>query len=209
VDYVNGGPAFRLLCGAALGPALQAAAEQRREQQQQRSGQPPPQRQGEKQQAQQLAGVELLAVYPEHDDAAAALLCRVGSRGGCAVLCGTHPELHPSWLSGRAPTSADASRSSSEDSSSSEGSGSDDGAVRRLGVQAAAGAAQAGTRSFVDTAENRAAAASTLAAQLSGEGHVQRLQAALHAGRAPRQRFWRSLLVAAGLRPWMRPAETV
>ncbi len=41
-------------------------------------------------------GVQVLATYPDRGDAAAALLCAVGQ--GRAVLCGTHPELHPSWL---------------------------------------------------------------------------------------------------------------
>jgi biotin--protein ligase len=44
-----------------------------------------------------VEGVTLLATYDaERDHAAAAVACRVGQ--GCAVLCGTHPELPHGWL---------------------------------------------------------------------------------------------------------------
>ncbi|KAL4440577.1 hypothetical protein ABPG75_003578 [Micractinium tetrahymenae] len=219
VDYVNGGPGFRLLDGSPLAPLLLGT--QRRQQQQpgqqqhgvqqpqqqpngcQQTGQRPheglqQQQQRQEEQRRLLEGVELLATYPEHNHAAAALLCHVGSQGGRAVLCGTHPELHPSWLAGQAPSGCSGSRRRS----SSDSAGTDELAA------AATAAVQSTPGGFVDSVGNRAAAASALAAELTVEGHVQRLQAALQAGQAQRQRFWRSLLVAAGLRPWMQPACT-
>ena len=42
------------------------------------------------------ATVRVLATYMDHDDSPAAVSCPVQS--GMAVLCGTHPELHPDWL---------------------------------------------------------------------------------------------------------------
>lgn len=44
----------------------------------------------------QMHGVEILATFPEHDNAAAAVVCQVGL--GRAVLCSTHPELTSDWL---------------------------------------------------------------------------------------------------------------
>ncbi len=208
VDYVNGGPGFRLLDGSPLAPQLlhrqrQSGVQQQKQQHsaqqpngcqpaaQQRSGLLPQQPQD---QARLLRGIELLATYPEHDDAAAALLCHVGDSGGRAVLCSSHPELHPSWLAGQPPSATSGSTGTSCSSASSE--------------QPAAAALQAPSRGFVDSVGNRAAAASALAAELTVDGHVQRLQAALEAGQGQRQHLWRSLLVAAGMGPWMQPAET-
>ena len=59
----------------------------------------------------------------------------------------------------------------------------------------------------MDTVGNRAAAASALGSELSAAGHVQRLQAALLMGQRQRWRYWRSLLAAAGLEPWLQPDE--
>ena len=39
---------------------------------------------------------QVLATYAQHEDRPAAVACSVGF--GVAVLCGTHPELHPDWL---------------------------------------------------------------------------------------------------------------
>lgn len=210
VDYVNGGPGFRLLDGSPLAPLLLGAHRQRQPGQQpqqhsaqqpngcqpaaqQRSGSPPQQAQDEQR---LLRGIELLATYPEHEDAAAALLCHVGDSGGRAVLCSSHPELHPSWLAGRPPSATSGSRGTSCSCSSASSE------------EPAAAALQTPSRGFVDSVGNRAAAASALAAELTVDGHVQRLQAALEAGQGQRQQFWRSLLVAAGMDPWMQPAET-
>lgn len=203
VDYVNGGPGFCLLDGSPLAPLLQQqpgaaansdsssgghAAQQQLEQQQLLPG---------------LECIELLATYPEHDGAAAALLCRVGSSGGRAVLCGSHPELHPSWLSGKAPPSAANGRGSELCSTSCP----DPGAQQTAAAVPAAAENAAGS-GFVDTVSNRAAAASALGAGLSAAGHVPRLQAALLLGQRQRWRFWCSLLAAAGLEPWLQPDET-
>lgn len=193
VDYVNGGPRFQLLDGSPLTPLL-LGAERMQQAGRQRNGVQPP---WLEEQQRLLQGIELLATYAEHEHAAAALLCHVGSSGGRAVLCGTHPELDPSWLAGR-PPHANGSCSSSSDSAGS-------------GEPAAAGTASAGRSrpgGFVDSVGNRAAAASALAAELTVDGHVQRLQAVLEAGSEPRHRFWRTLLSAAGLGPWMQPAGT-
>ena len=208
VDYVNEGPGFWLpgdpaapqaaAAGAAGSDGRSAAP---RDQQQ---GQAPPAPAKERTQQQrwepwERQGAHVLATYPEHGGAAAALLCRVGSRGGRAVLCGSHPELHPSWLNGSGPPLG---------SSSGNGSGSLLAPAGAVPV-AAAGTAIAGSSTaapFVDSVSNRAAASSALAADLTGSaGHMQRLQQALMAGQPRRWRLWRSLLVAAGLQPWMQP----
>jgi biotin--protein ligase len=200
VDYVNGGPGFCLLNGSPLAPLLH------RQQHQlgaattiaSISGRVAKQQLEQQQLPQGLEGIELLATYPEHDGAAAALLCRVGSSGGRAVLCSSHPELHPSWLSGKAPPTPANGRGSGLCSTSCP----DLAAQQPAAIPAAAGSG------FVDTVSNRAAAASALAAELSAEGHVPRLQAALLLGQRQRWRFWRSLLAAAGLEPWLQPDET-
>ena len=43
-----------------------------------------------------IPGVDILATFPEHNNAAAALVCPIGL--GRAVLCSTHPELTSDWL---------------------------------------------------------------------------------------------------------------
>ena len=45
-----------------------------------------------------LQGVEILATYEDLHHAVAAMRCRVGPHGGVAVLCGSHPELHHSYI---------------------------------------------------------------------------------------------------------------
>ena len=227
VDYVNGGPGFRLLSGAPLPTALLAAQQHTQGRQaparlpaEQPDLQPPAQQQQQQpseqqagtdgQHQHQLAGIQLLAVYPEHRDAAAALLCHVGARGGRAVLCSSHPELHPSWLSGRAPAPACSSSIAGSDSSGGGGSrgGGCAAAAQQAAPAAAAAAATAEPPACVDTVGGRVAAVSAHAAALSGEGHVQRLQAELLSAQQGRWTMWRSLLVAAGLRPWMHPRSS-
>lgn len=197
IDYVNGGPAFLLLdllppqlTAAAVAAAVQAAGAPA-------AGAAASQLPALQQQLEQVDSIEVLATFPEHSHAAAAVRCRVGSRSGRAVLCSSHPELHPSWLSGQRPSS----------SSGNENSRSSEAALPELvGAGCAAGSpARRRPAAFVDTVHNRAAAASSLAAEWSSEEHVQRLQAALTAGQQQRWRFWRSLLAAAGLAPWMLP----
>lgn len=218
-DYVNGGPGFRLLDGSPLPPRLLGHAAQGQQGQGQAAAQPDKlqqqlaaQQQEQPEQQHSSESVEVLATYPEHEDAAAALLCGVGSQGGRAVLCSSHPELHPSWMGGAAPpqnasanggaTNGSSGSSSGNSSSSSVTNGRPQPAVP-AGASVAAGGASAGPAAFVDSVTNRAVAASSLAAQLSCEGHVQRLQAVLLAAAPQRQRFWRSLLAAAGLGPWI------
>jgi hypothetical protein len=61
---------------------------------------------------------------------------------------------------------------------------------------------------FVDSVAGRATASAAVAAkQLEHGEHVRRLQAALAAQQSQRWRFWRSLLVAAGLEPCLQPLE--
>lgn len=169
-DYVNGGPGF-FLPGDAAARAACGAAPRRWDQQPLQ-----PLQQELAWQQWKEAGVQVLATYPERGGAAAALRCRVGDRGGCAVLCGTHPELAPSWLAGLAP-----------------GAACDPTNQRQAGDAAP----------IVDGLGGRAAAVG-LAAEAGCDVHVRQLQAALQAAQPQRWRFWRSLLVAAGLRPWMR-----
>ena len=202
IEYVNGGPACLPLDGlppqqtaAAVAAALQAAGAAPT------AAAAASELPALQQQLEQTAGLEVLATFPEHSHAAAAVRCWVGGRGGRAVLCSSHPELHPSWLAGQRPSSDGGSSSSSSSKSSSE-------AVKPelVGAGCAAGAPTTGRpAAFVDSVHNRAAAASSLAAEWSSAEHVQRLQAALSAGRQQRWRFWRSLLAAAGLGPWMLP----
>jgi len=67
MDYVNGGPLFFLPSGCLVGINTRL-----------------PQ------------GMDILATYPDHNHAAAALSCSIGL--GRAVLCSSHPELAPGWL---------------------------------------------------------------------------------------------------------------
>lgn len=43
-----------------------------------------------------MFNIKILAMYPELDNAVAAMMCKVGH--GRAVLCSSHPELSSSWL---------------------------------------------------------------------------------------------------------------
>lgn len=165
-DYVNGGPGFFLPGDPAAAAACETSPRQW-------SQQPPRQAEQARRRWEEY-GVQVLATYPERGGAAAALRCRVGDRGGCAVLCGSHPELAPSWLAGHAPGAAALSAAVRQPASQ---------VVDGLGLRAAAVAA---------------------AAEVGCDEHVSKLQEALQAAQPQRWRFWRSLLLAAGLRPWMR-----
>ena len=124
-------------------------------------------------------GVRVLARYPELGGAAAALACRVGA--GRAVLCGSHPELHPSWL----------------DACSGEAGAGAEAEAGPGGSPASPAASNAAA--CVDTVAGRAAAAAAAAAPLSSAEHVRAVRAALGADQAGRWRLWCSLLCAAGL----------
>lgn len=212
---------------------------------------------------------QVLATYPERGGAAAALLCTLGQ--GRAVLCGTHPELHPSWLepclasadvgacSDRTARSGSATSSSSNGGRSSNGSRSSSGAGPSSGTaqptleaagpsssvamlqeaqpwQSSGGSGSpSGDSSSGDSSARRqdgsghAAAAAAPPGESGSNGggsnsdqgqpevstreeaapleHLQELHARLLANQEERWRYWRGLLVAAGLAAWLRPTE--
>lgn len=146
----------------------------------------------------------MLATYPGRGHAAAAVLCEVAQ--GRAVLCGTHPELHPSWLepclaAGGGPGAASAcsdravGREEPLNSPGSSGNGSGQRELREAAAAAVA-AAPAGAPAAAGSREDEVAQ------------NVRRVHAALVAGQGERERYWRALLGAAGLGAWLRQGRT-
>jgi len=178
LDYCNGGPVFVLRGGSGSGSSGGEEA----------AGRVPDKC--------EVAGVavEVLARYHREEDAAssspssspavaaaaeggaAALRCRVGK--GVAVLCGTHPELRPAraWLL-LAPAAEDGEAAEEED----HGGGGGGGKEGKEEENAAGGAAT----------EALAAEGKTVSELVSGLDDP--------AASAERERYWESLLDAAGL----------
>ena len=185
-DYINGGPGFFALDGRCM-------------------------------LASPLPGVQVLATYPERGGAAAALLCAVGR--GRAVLCGTHPELHPSWLepclSGAGDASACSDRAQRSEGSGGDGSGDGAAAAELPAGLAVLRGAEARPGSENGNSSQAAAGAADEPGGSNGSArawgtaeevrHLWRVHASLVEGQAERWRYWRGLLVAAGLAGWLRP----
>lgn len=117
--------------------------------------------------------IEILATFSDHNNAAAAVACQVGL--GCAVLCATHPELTPEWLS----LPAGAGRS---DAVLSSGDLDLDDSTYKI------------TRGDTVTSTIR-----SIGVASEGEGHVESLKRELQEHERGRWHFWRTLLIAAGL----------
>lgn len=139
-DYVNGGPLFYSKSGSVVGINTRLAQ-----------------------------GTEVLATYPEHGHAAAALAVRVGL--GMVALCSSHPELAPSWLA--VPSGAGRSDSSN---SSKPLNGSQKHSER-----------------------DSMAAQDDWGQGTGDDAAVAQLRRDLEEHEAGRQALWRTLLAAAGL----------
>ena len=124
-----------------------------------------------------LANIEILAEYIDHDGAASALLCYIGS--GRAVLCASHPELGTDWLAlppggGR----SDAVQASAQESNR----------VKDLYDSGAYLLDRSEQNDFSDVHEF-----------IEQEKRIKRLRETLEAHQGQRWKFWLSLLMAAGL----------
>eukprot|EP00887_Chlorella_sp_A99_P002281 scaffold10.g2281.t1 len=153
-------------------------------------------------------GVEVLAVYADapaeaaaaaRGALAAAVLCRAGA--GRAVLCGTHPELSPAWLGGDPGSESDGSSRRGVDVVLRTGDG-DVAAWAAVGPAPPAEApTAAASAALLQSPPDPPALADPRSA--AHAAHVARLRRQLEAAQPARRRYWRSLLVAAGLGPWL------
>lgn len=130
-----------------------------------------------------LENVEVLAEYVDQNGAASAILCHVGS--GKAVLCASHPELAPHWLS--LPV----------------GGGRSDA----IGIDCVSVSTRDLYNSGVHLIDSQVNI-SNIFENLNREQHVGRLKKVLEASHGRRWNFWVSLLTAAGLEDIIISNET-
>ena len=116
--------------------------------------------------------IEILATFTDHNDAAAAIACHVGL--GRAVLCSTHPELAPDWLA--LPS----------------GAGRSDAVLSSVDLEKKTYTNSSGGNSMTVSVSNSVKTE-------NDDGHVDMLRSELVVHESGRWKFWRTLLIAAGL----------
>lgn len=116
--------------------------------------------------------IEILATFTDHNDAAAAIACHVGL--GRAVLCSTHPELSPDWLA--LPS----------------GAGRSDAVLSTVDLEKK-------TCTNSSRGNNMTVSVNNIVKTENGDGHVDMLRRELVDHEQGRWRFWKTLLIAAGL----------